>query len=117
MSGFVLPSTTLAEAGLREDQIARLHGLIEAHIGAGRYPGAQIAIARHGKLAHFQSFCCFFPFMGWTGRAIPADLDGRGRLESHLGARPSQIPPIRQGENDFFSRAKRECYRGTSSRM
>ena len=56
MSGYPLPTTTLAEVGIREDQIARLHALIEGHIKAGRYPGAQIAIARHGKLAHFQSF-------------------------------------------------------------
>lgn len=56
MSGYPLPTTTLAEAGLREDQIGRLHALIEGHIKAGRYPGAQIAIARHGKLAHFHSF-------------------------------------------------------------
>jgi CubicO group peptidase (beta-lactamase class C family) len=56
MSAYPLPSTTLAEAGLREDQIGRLHALIEGHIKAGRYPGAQIAIARHGKLAHFHTF-------------------------------------------------------------
>jgi CubicO group peptidase (beta-lactamase class C family) len=56
MSGFVLPSTTLAEAGLREEPIGRLHGLIAAQIAEGRYPGAQIAIARQGKLAHFHTF-------------------------------------------------------------
>ncbi len=56
MSGYPLPTTDLNSAGLREDQVARLHGLIEGHIKAGHYPGAQIAIARHGKLAHFRSF-------------------------------------------------------------
>jgi len=56
MSGYPLPTTTLEEANLRPEQIARLHALIEGHIKAGRYPGAQIAIARHGKLAHFKTF-------------------------------------------------------------
>ena len=56
MSGYPLPTTTLDAAGLRADQIARLHAAIEGHIKAGRYPGAQIAIARHGELAHFQTF-------------------------------------------------------------
>jgi len=56
MSGYPLPTTTLDAAGLREDQIARLHALIAGHIKAGRYPGAQIAIARHGQLAHFHTF-------------------------------------------------------------
>lgn len=56
MSGYPLPTTTLEDANLRPEQIARLHGLIEGHIKAGRYPGAQIAIARHGKLAHFKTF-------------------------------------------------------------
>lgn len=51
-----LPTTTPEEANLRPEQIARLHALIEGHIKAGRYPGAQIAIARHGRLAHFRTF-------------------------------------------------------------
>ena len=56
MAGFPLPTTTLDAAGLRPEQIARLGALIETHIADGRYPGCQIAIARHGKLAHFQTF-------------------------------------------------------------
>jgi len=56
MSGYPLPATTLDEAGLRPGQVERLHALIEGHIAVGRYPGAQIAIARHGKLAHFKTF-------------------------------------------------------------
>ena len=50
------PATDLAAAGLRAGQIARLDALIEAHIAEGRYPGAQIAIARHGRLAHARTF-------------------------------------------------------------
>ena len=37
-------------------QIDRLIALIERHIAEGRYPGCQIALARHGKLALFKSF-------------------------------------------------------------
>ncbi len=55
-AGFPLPATDLAGAGLRAEQIARLEALIGRHIADGIYPGAQIAIARHGKLAHFKSF-------------------------------------------------------------
>jgi len=56
MTDFVLPNTDLASARLRPEQIDRLTALIEAHIAEGRYPGAQIAIARHGRLAVFRTF-------------------------------------------------------------
>ena len=56
MSEFALPTTDLASARLRPQQIERLTGLIERHIEEGRFPGAQIAIARHGKLALFRTF-------------------------------------------------------------
>jgi CubicO group peptidase (beta-lactamase class C family) len=56
MSEFALPTTDLASAKLRPQQIERLTGLIERHIAEGRFPGAQIAIARHGKLALFRTF-------------------------------------------------------------
>lgn len=56
MAAYPLPTTTLDAAGLRPEQIGRLEALIEKHIAEGRYPGAQIAIARHGKLAHFATF-------------------------------------------------------------
>ena len=53
---FALETTDLETAGLRRGQIDRLIGLIGTHITDGRYSGAQIAIARHGKLALFRSF-------------------------------------------------------------
>ncbi|HYD05978.1 MAG TPA: serine hydrolase domain-containing protein, partial [Reyranella sp.] len=53
---FPLPATDLDSAGFRKDQIGRLIELIEKHIAEGRYPGCQIALARHGKLALFRSF-------------------------------------------------------------
>ncbi len=56
MAEDMLATTDLAAAGLREDQIARLVALIERHVAEGRYPGAQIAIARHGALALFRTF-------------------------------------------------------------
>jgi len=43
-------------AGFRHQQIDRLVALIERHIAEGRYPGCQIALARHGKLALHKSF-------------------------------------------------------------
>ncbi len=56
MAGFSLPTTDLVSAGLRPGQIERLGALISQHIAQGRYPGAQFAIARHGKLAAFHTF-------------------------------------------------------------
>src|SRR5438309_6860875 len=44
-------ATSSAEAlGLDPKPLARLRELITAHIAEGRYPAAQIAVARHGKL-------------------------------------------------------------------
>ena len=56
MTPFPLPAGNLDDAALRPEQIGRLEALIGAHIAEGRYPGAQIAIARHGKLAFFNSY-------------------------------------------------------------
>ncbi len=53
---FVLESIEPAAAGLRPEPIERMCKLIEQHIAEGRYPGAQIAIARHGKLALTRNF-------------------------------------------------------------
>lgn len=56
MGQFPLPTSDLAAANLRGEQIDRLVALIEAHIAEGRFPGGQIAIARHGKLAYQRNF-------------------------------------------------------------
>ncbi len=53
---FPLPTTDLASLGIRTGQIDRLRDLIRGHIKDGRYPGCQIALARHGKLGLFESF-------------------------------------------------------------
>jgi CubicO group peptidase (beta-lactamase class C family) len=42
--------------GLRRDRLEALCALVEGHIAEGRYPGAQLAVARHGKLALARTF-------------------------------------------------------------
>lgn len=51
-----LPPSEPAALGLDPARIARLCQVIGGHIAEGRYPGAQIAIARHGKLGVFRTF-------------------------------------------------------------
>src|SRR5690242_21958320 len=53
---FPLPAADLESLGFRRQQIDRLIALIGRHIEEGRYPGAQIALARHGKLALFRTY-------------------------------------------------------------
>src|SRR5689334_24623869 len=53
---FPLPQADLDSLGFRKNQIERLIALIEKHIAERRYPGCQIALARHGKLALYKSF-------------------------------------------------------------
>ena len=56
MTAFPLPTANLSTSGLRTEQLERLTALIEQHIAQGRYPGCQIALARHGKLLLERSF-------------------------------------------------------------
>ena len=42
--------------GLDSVRLGRLDRLIESHISEGRYPGAQIAIARNGRLVKSETF-------------------------------------------------------------
>jgi CubicO group peptidase (beta-lactamase class C family) len=53
---FVLDTAEPQSLGFRPEMLDRLCRLIEGHIKEGRYPGAQIALARHGKLALFRNF-------------------------------------------------------------
>ena len=55
-SAFPLEPASPRELGFHEPALARLRKLIQAHIAEGRYPGAQIALARHGRLALFETF-------------------------------------------------------------
>ena len=52
----ILPSASPESAGLDPERLDRLNELIESHIADGRYPGAQIAVARNGKLVRAASF-------------------------------------------------------------
>ena len=53
---FVLERAAPETLGFHLPALERLRKLIGGHIAEGRYPGAQIALARHGKLALFESF-------------------------------------------------------------
>jgi CubicO group peptidase (beta-lactamase class C family) len=47
---FPLVASSVEALGLDPKPLARLRELITAHVAEGRYPAAQIAVARHGKL-------------------------------------------------------------------
>ena len=68
---FVLPTAAPEDCGMRSDQFDRLSALIESHIAEGKHPGAQIAIARHGKLVYEQTF----GYAGIGERRRPASSD------------------------------------------
>ena len=53
---FPLTPSDPTSLGLDSQALDRLYELINRHITEGRYPGAQIAVARHGKLAALRSF-------------------------------------------------------------
>jgi CubicO group peptidase (beta-lactamase class C family) len=53
---FPLESATPASLGLRQEALDRLCAIIQSHIDEKRHPGAQVAIARHGKLAMQRTF-------------------------------------------------------------
>ncbi len=53
---YPLAQASLAQLGFYEPALVRLSGVIGRHIAEGRYPGAQIALARHGQLALFETF-------------------------------------------------------------
>ena len=56
MTPYPLPVADLSTAGLRTEMLERLFALIERQITEGRYPGCQVALARHGKLVLERSF-------------------------------------------------------------
>jgi len=55
-SEFPLPPSTPAALNLRARPLADLDKLIRTHIEDMRYPGCQIAIARHGQLALYRTY-------------------------------------------------------------
>src|SRR6516162_2155260 len=56
MPDYPLPSADPASLGFAETPLQHLDRLIRRHVEEGRYPGAQIALARHGKLALFRTY-------------------------------------------------------------
>lgn len=68
---YPLPSADPASLGFAEAPLAHLDRLIRRHIEEGRYPGAQIALARHGKLALFRTY----GHAGSGPQAAPATAD------------------------------------------
>jgi CubicO group peptidase (beta-lactamase class C family) len=55
-SDYPLPTAELASLGFAARPLDQLDRLIKSHIDEGRYPGAQIALARHGQLALFRTY-------------------------------------------------------------
>ncbi len=53
---FPLPIAAPVKLGFHQPALDKLRTLIQGHIAEGRYPGAQIALARHGQLALFETF-------------------------------------------------------------
>ena len=51
-----IATASLESVGLDPDRLATLDRLIERHISENRYPGAQYAVARHGKLVRTATF-------------------------------------------------------------
>jgi CubicO group peptidase (beta-lactamase class C family) len=51
-----LPQADPASEGVDPERLERLYRVIESHIADGKYPGAQVAMARHGKLLAQKSF-------------------------------------------------------------
>src|ERR1700744_2222577 len=55
-SSYPLPDADPGELGFAAKPLDHLDALIRSHIEDGRYAGAQIALARHGKLALARSY-------------------------------------------------------------
>ncbi len=53
---YPLPESNPAALGFAQKPLDHLDTLIRAHIHEGHYPGAQIALARNGKLALFRTY-------------------------------------------------------------
>ena len=68
---YPLLSADPASLGFAATPLHHLDRLIRQHIEEGRYPGAQIALARHGKLALFRTYGS----AKTEGRNLPATDD------------------------------------------
>jgi CubicO group peptidase (beta-lactamase class C family) len=53
---YPLPESNAAALGFAAKPLDHLDAMIQSHVAEGRYPGAQIALARNGKLALFRTY-------------------------------------------------------------
>jgi len=53
---YPLPESNLTALGFAAKPLDHLDGMIQSHIAEGRYPGAQIALARNGKLGLLRTY-------------------------------------------------------------
>ncbi len=87
MSGtYPLPAGDLRSLGFASKPLDHLDGLIRSHIDEGRYPGAQIALARHGKLALFRTY----GNAKTEGGKVPATNETLRVFEEHSAAEVEQ---------------------------
>jgi len=70
MTTYPLETADAASLGFHPPALDRLARLVERHIADGRYPGAQFALARHGRLARV---CSFGQADVATGRSVADD--------------------------------------------
>src|SRR5450631_4220183 len=65
-----LPMAKPESVGMSPERLARIGEILKADIGAGRIPGAVIAIARHDKLVMFEAY-------GWRDKqaGLPMTTD------------------------------------------
>src|SRR5919202_6834298 len=82
----VLEQASPASQGIDDAALERLYGRIEAHIAAGWYPGAAIAMARRGLLVAARSFR--------VARLATADQPGVEATDRTLWLLYSQTKPV-----------------------
>jgi CubicO group peptidase (beta-lactamase class C family) len=82
----VLELASPASQGIDEECLERLYAQIEAHIAAGWYPGAAVAMARRGTLVAARSF--------GVARLATAEKPAAGANEQTLWLLYSQTKPV-----------------------
>ena len=77
MTGAPLPTARPEEVGLSAKALDRLSGVLKERVASGHVPGAVALVARHGKIAYFESFGLQDPATG-----IPMAHDSIFRIYS-----------------------------------
>jgi len=67
LAGQGLPCAQPESVGLSSERLGRLTGVLQSYVDSGRLAGAVALVARHGKVAYFQS-------VGWRDRESRAPL-------------------------------------------